>query len=633
MLRKRSFRTTISMALVLLLMTMSLVLTFDAAGLQAGAMDTLASGKSLQAGAGMAVIDFTGLFDSENGGSYKGFYGIHDDPHARVLLLETNEKVAIVSLELVNCPEEGIDLCKDIVSNLTGTPVENIWVHATHVISTPHFSGVTGITEKQTEMCMTALELAITEAAREAAETFQPAVAGVGTGVLDINENRNLEINGTYYYGLGGDYGESDKDLTVLRVNSAETGDAIGFLLNYAMKPDVVNNTQESVNGRLVSSDAPGYACTYIESIYNAPALYLMGAAADQIPSKTADYYVADANGDAVRVELSVADAMALVEELGTIMANKVIDIAELITCDESSQVIALDNGTLEYGNKAGDATLSVDVRVMQIGDFALVGLKPEMNALTGLQLKAASPFGTTMLVSFLDGNQGYMPDAQAYEDNTLEYVRTSFAQGAAEAFADLSVDLLKGLNALSRFTDLETGAWYLDHVKYSLANNLFIGISETEWAPNMDLSRAMFVTALGKFEGVDISQYSTCAFTDVGDSLYYTAYTQWAYERGLVAGVGGGKFEPDRAITRQEIAQIFMVYAAYKGVDITNPDGSAFESFKDTASTSDWAVPAMIWATANGVFNGDNGNLKPVSNTTRAEAASIFRAVIESII
>jgi len=191
---------------------------------------------------------------------------------------------------------------------------------------------------------------------------------------------------------------------------------------------------------------------------------------------------------------------------------------------------------------------------------------------------------------------------------------------------ADVDLSVYKDLN-------LDPDTWYLGHVEYSVANNLFIGISNEEWAPSMDLSRAMFVTALGKFEGVDISQYSTCAFTDVGDGLYYTAYTQWAYEEGLVAGIGGGKFDPDRGITRQEMAQIFMMYAAYKGIDITTPDGSAFESFKDMTSTSDWAVPAMTWATANGVINGDNGNLKPVSNTTRAEAAAIFRAVIENII
>ncbi|NTV91667.1 MAG: S-layer homology domain-containing protein, partial [Clostridiales bacterium] len=85
------------------------------------------SSGSLKAGAGSGEIVFPDeLFPLE------GFNKVHDNPCARVLVLESDIKVAIVSVELVNIPAEGIEICKKIVNEKTGTPVENIWIHATH---------------------------------------------------------------------------------------------------------------------------------------------------------------------------------------------------------------------------------------------------------------------------------------------------------------------------------------------------------------------------------------------------------------------------------------------------------------------------------------------------------------------
>jgi hypothetical protein len=430
-----------------------------------GGNDSGEAGTGLKAGAGVGVIDFSPMFDGTDKGpygSYEGFYGVYDNPHARVLVLETNEeKIAIVSLELVNAPAQSIETVKNVVNELTGTPRDNVWVHATHAITTPHVPNPENVkidenemfvhlggTEEQLAVFLEAIETAITEAAKQAADSFQPAVAGVSTGQCDVNRNRNVFIDGRYYYGLGGDYGESDKDLTVLRVDAAASGKPIGFLVNYGMKPDAINNTQQSVNGRLISSDVPGYVSTYMEEAFGgAPALYLMGAAADQVPKKTADYHEAGSDGKAKRIELPVAEGLRIVKELGTEMGDIAIGIAQGISTTESGWTIALDSGSFSWANKPtpGGAG-SAEVKVIRFGDVALVGLKPEVNALTGLQLKEASPFATTMIVSFLDGDQKYLPDEQAYADATWEVSRTDFAPGAAEKFVETALALLGGL-------------------------------------------------------------------------------------------------------------------------------------------------------------------------------------------
>ena len=404
---------------------------------------------SLFAGAGVGVIDFTGMFDDTVGGPYEGFSGeIADDPYARVLLLESNRmRVAIVTLDLVNAPAEAIELCRDYVHKITGTPLNNIWVHATHVISTPHI----GTRDAQIAMFLSACTSAITKAAKQAIDSFQPAVAGVGAGICDVNANRNVLIDGNYYYGLGSTYGESNKTMTILRVDSTATGDPIGFIINYGMKPDVINNTQMSVNGRAISADAPGYLCTQMESKYGAPTLYFMGDVGDQIPQKTSDYYEADpATGEANRVELSVAEGLAFAQEIGDKMMTVAVEITDSINTTDNNPTIALKSASFSWPNKDGATSGTVDVKSLRMGDdLAIVGLKPEINALTGLALQAASPFAHTMIVSFLDGDQRYMPDAQAYADNTREVSRTDLSPGAAEKFVDVSLELLNALKII----------------------------------------------------------------------------------------------------------------------------------------------------------------------------------------
>src|SRR5262249_37567359 len=150
-------------------------------------------------------------------------------PHARVMVLQTNSKVAIVSLELVRTDADGVAMIKDIVNQYTGTPKNNIWVHSNHTITTPHEPGDATLKA----LWMGAVQTAITTAAQQAASTFAPAVAGFGTGTSDVNVNRNvLMSDGQYHIGLDGT-GQSNKTMTILRVDSVASGKPIGFVMSY----------------------------------------------------------------------------------------------------------------------------------------------------------------------------------------------------------------------------------------------------------------------------------------------------------------------------------------------------------------------------------------------------------------
>jgi hypothetical protein len=396
----------------------------------------------LKAGAGVGVIDLAGMF-AEGATPGEGFGGIHDNPHARVLVLETSEtKVAIVTLELVNpATATVVAPSKQIVADILEMPVANVWMHVTHTITTPHGAG------------FDAVGAAVTAAAQQAKASFQPAVAGVGKGYLNVNRNRNvLSPNGTWYLGLTNFDGPSDKELSILQVDSAATGKPIGFLMNYGMKPDVINNTPSSREGtaRRISSDGPGFFSLKMEEKYGAPALYLMGAAADQIPYKTAEYYEADPDYKAKKVNLTVVEGLVLAEEVAAEMTAAATRIIENEISMKSGQKLVITSDSFEWPSSnrgvVGDPK-PFDVKVIQLGDLALVGVAPEVYASLGLAVKNNSPFATTMIVSCSDNVNEYLPDAQAYLDPPIGDInKSAYARGAGDQFVLKAIAMLKGL-------------------------------------------------------------------------------------------------------------------------------------------------------------------------------------------
>ena len=176
-------------------------------------------------------------------------------------------------------------------------------------------------------------------------------------------------------------------------------------------------------------------------------------------------------------------------------------------------------------------------------------------------------------------------------------------------------------------FTDVPAGAWYEEAVNYVVENGYFKGVSDRLFDPDGTMTRAMFATAVGRMAGADESNYAGSAFSDVPQGQWYSAYVKWASDNGIVNGVGGGRFEPDTKITREQMAAMLYRYAEYAGVDVTPAAGAsaAFAAFPDSASVSGYAKDAMIWAVGAGVINGSDGKLQPQADATRAQVAQII--------
>lgn len=182
-------------------------------------------------------------------------------------------------------------------------------------------------------------------------------------------------------------------------------------------------------------------------------------------------------------------------------------------------------------------------------------------------------------------------------------------------------------------FNDI-AGHWAKDNIDYVTERELFLGIGDDKFSPQSGMTRAMFATVIGRLyersygkllEKVDYN------FTDVGNDAYYEAYINWASANNIITGIGGGLFNPDREITRQEMAAILYRFAKFLN---TLPSGSENTqlNYPDSAEISSWATKAAVYCQQTGIITGrSGGNFVPQGTATRAEVAAILQRFIEN--
>ena len=171
-------------------------------------------------------------------------------------------------------------------------------------------------------------------------------------------------------------------------------------------------------------------------------------------------------------------------------------------------------------------------------------------------------------------------------------------------------------------FIDVHPGDWFYDPVCFVYSQGLMTGTSATTFEPNTPLSRAMLVAVLHRLEGSPT--VSGGDFTDVADGDWYAQAVNWAASVGVVNGFDDGTFQPNTAITREQLAAILMNYAQYKGQDVSAR--ATLDTYSDAAAISSWANDVMSWAVAEGLLTGvTNDQLQPQGNATRAQVAAIL--------
>ena len=185
---------------------------------------------------------------------------------------------------------------------------------------------------------------------------------------------------------------------------------------------------------------------------------------------------------------------------------------------------------------------------------------------------------------------------------------------------------------AMGEFTDLDQNRWYYKDVEWAVRAGIMKNNGDsTKFEPNTPLTRAMFTQICYSFlqNGLkkDVSYTSTAPFSDLKAGAWYEKAVSFAYENGIVKGMGDNLFEPNSSITRQQMAALYLsLIENYFGMKM-DADLSVLDQFSDKDQIAGWAqraVAAMVGI--NMLYGRDNGTFDPKGESTRAEAAALIR-------
>lgn len=174
-----------------------------------------------------------------------------------------------------------------------------------------------------------------------------------------------------------------------------------------------------------------------------------------------------------------------------------------------------------------------------------------------------------------------------------------------------------------SPFGDVSTSAYYYEAVKWAQKKGITGGIGNGLFGPNQPCTRAQIVTFLWRAAGSPVVNYAM-NMSDVPEGSYYAEAVRWALSEGITTGTTENTFSPDSECTRAQAVAFLFRYAASEAVTLQE----LVSGFSDADSVPGYALPAMNWALAEEIVQGNGSKLMPNDSCTRAQIVTfLFRA------
>lgn len=193
-----------------------------------------------------------------------------------------------------------------------------------------------------------------------------------------------------------------------------------------------------------------------------------------------------------------------------------------------------------------------------------------------------------------------------------------------------VEVTFLQGEAPDLPFSDVTESDWFYDAVTYAYENGLMDGVGAGLFAPNSETTRAQLVTILYRLSGQPAPSGDS-GFSDVETGTWYTDAVAWAAQNGIVNGVSDTQFVPGDDITREQLAVILYRYATYQGYDVSQR--ADLSGFVDAGTISTYAQEALSWANAQGLVLGfEDDSLRPQGTATRAQIAAVLMRFCQTV-
>lgn len=370
-----------------------------------------------------------------------GFKEIHSPLYIRMIYLQENIEFLMVSIEMTSLIGHYVPLIKQwIVEKMLINP-ENIWITVTHTFAAPHLMEdiSDSLKQEKNRQLAESVRSSIDACLFILSKNKQRVSVYTGHTTCDINIQRNIETK------EGWGIGKNHEGITDNQVQSFhfinEQEKTVCVLFNYALQSSVLDQMG------IVSYDVVGEACQYIEQHLDTMAMFLIGCAGDLAPNE-------DIN------KSKEENIILLGHRLGrTVCMMEIQPLEEdtlycktlQVTCP--GQKIAPNCHQIKpthYYEFMRDQERLVAIYILQIGSGIIIGVSPELNCETGLQIKKYSPFKTTIVATMVNGAAKYMPPKIAYERITYQAVNSFYAKNSAEILTEVIHQQLQKMNKIS---------------------------------------------------------------------------------------------------------------------------------------------------------------------------------------
>ena len=174
-------------------------------------------------------------------------------------------------------------------------------------------------------------------------------------------------------------------------------------------------------------------------------------------------------------------------------------------------------------------------------------------------------------------------------------------------------------------WADVSADAWYAPAVEFCQREGLMDGMGADAFVPGGAVTRGQLVTTLWRLAGRPAAPGAD--FADVSADAWYAPAVAWAVDAGVTDGVGGGNFDPDGALTREQLAAFLYRFAG-------RPEAAGASGFADAGAIAPWAADAADWARSAGVMQGrGEGQFQPQGGAVRAELAQVLKNFVEKVL
>ena len=254
-------------------------------------------------------------------------------------------------------------------------------------------------------------------------------------------------------------------------------------------------------------------------------------------------------------------------------------------------------NGRVETVEKRADGT-TVETVESASGEITASVSVPKSVGSTRVDIPVSKPTGSMVAVI-------------VHPDGTEEIVKGSVVTETGIALRAEGNVRLKIIDNAKRFNDM-ADHWAKDAVEFASSRELFNGVGNDAFGPDLSMTRGMVNTVLARLAGADTT----------GGETWYAKGTVWAVENGISDGTA-----PEQPVTREQLAAMLYRYAG-------SPAVSGELSFDDTTVISIWAYDAVRWCVDNGILNGVGGNrMTPQDLARRGQVAAMLMRFLQATV